>query len=100
MKQSKTMASGRVSHPKGAKTVLGRLKRLYKATAKQPGEVEVVEQIILAILRDNESLSKAHGVVKNLKSSYVVFNELRVARPMELSAEMWSSLAGTSAKSK
>ena len=94
------MASGRVSHPKGAKTVLGRLKRLYKATAKQPEEVEVVEQIILAILSDNESLSKAQGVVQKLKSFYVDFNELRVARPMELAAEMGTSLSGASAKSK
>ncbi len=94
------MSSGRVSHPKGAKTVLGRLKRLYGSTSKQPGEVEVVEQIILAILSDNESLSKAQSVLQKLKSFYVDFNELRVARPMELAAEMGTSLAGASAKAK
>jgi len=94
------MASGRVSHPKGAKTVLGRLKRLYGAPAKQPAEVEAVEQIVLAILADNESPSKAQSVLQRLKGYYVDFNELRVARSGELAGHMGSTFAQASAKAK
>jgi len=94
------MVSVRVSHPKGAKTVLGRLKRLYGAPAKQPAEVEPIEQIVLAVLADNESASKAQSVLQRFKSYYVDFNELRVTRPGELAALMGSTLAQSSAKAK
>ena len=94
------MANGRVSHPKGAKTVLGRLKRSYGAPAKQPAEVEVVEQIVLAILADNESPSKAQSILQRLKGYYVDFNELRVARPGELAGQMGSTFAQASSKAK
>ncbi len=94
------MATGRVSHPKGAKTVLGRLKRLYGTPAKQSGEVEPVEQIVLAILSDSESLGKAQSVLQKLKSYYVDFNEMRVARPSELARETGSTFAHASTKAK
>ena len=94
------MASGRVSHPKGAKTVLGRLKRSYGAPAKQPAEVEPIEQIVLAILADNESPNKAQSVLQRLKGYYVDFNELRVARPGELAGQMGSTFAQASSKAK
>ncbi len=94
------MASARVSHPKGAKTVLGRLKRMYGAPAKQAAEVEAVEQIVLAILAYNESSSKAQSVLQRLKSYHVDFNELRVARPSELTAHIGSTFARSSAKAK
>ena len=100
MKQSKDMPSPRVSHPKGAKTVFSRLKRTYGAPPKQPVEVDSIEQIVLAILAYNEPLSKAQGVLRKLKGYYVDFNELRVARPAELLAQMGSSLAKSSSKSK
>ena len=94
------MASGRVSHPKGAKTVLGRLKRLYGAPAKQPADVELIEQIVLAILADNESPNKAQSVLQRLKGYYVDFNELRVARPSELAAHMGATFTQASSKAK
>ncbi len=94
------MASRRVSHPKGAKTVLGRLKRWYGAPAKQPAEVEPIEQIVLAILADNESPNKAQSVLQRLKGYYVDFNELRVARPGELAGQMGSTFAQASSKAK
>ena len=94
------MASGRVSHPKGAKTVLGRLKRSYGAPAKQPAEVEPIEQIVLAVLADNESLNKAQSVLQKLKSYYVDFNELRVARPSELAGQMGATFTQPLSKAK
>ena len=94
------MASARVSHPKGAKTVLARLKRLYGAPTKQPEEVEVVEQIVLAILAYNESLSKARSVLQRLKGYYVDFNELRVARPGDPAEHMGATFAEASDKAK
>ena len=97
-KQSKIMASGRVSHPKGAKTVLCRLKRLYGAPGKQPADVEPIEQLVLAILADNESPGKAQSVLQRLKGYYVDFNELRVARPSELAGHMGSTFAQASSK--
>ena len=99
-KQNKNMASARVSHPKGARTILARLKRMYGAPAKQPTEVEAVEQIVLAILAHNESPSKAQSVLQRLKGYYVDFNELRVARPGELAAHMGSTFTQASAKTK
>jgi len=94
------MASGRVSHPKGAKAVLSRLKRLYGAPAKQSAEVEPVERIVLAILADNESSSKAQTVLRKLKGYYVDFNELRVSRPNELAGHMGSTFAQPLPKAK
>ncbi|MCK4851380.1 MAG: hypothetical protein KAT11_08515, partial [Phycisphaerae bacterium] len=94
------MASGRVSHPKGAKVVLSRLKRLYGAPAKQSAEVEPVERIVLAILADNEPSSKAQTVLRKLKGYYVDFNELRVSRPNELAAHMGSTFAQPLPKAK
>jgi endonuclease III len=94
------MATGRVSHPKGAKTVLGRLKRLYGTPAKQSSEVEPVEQIVLAILSDSESLRKAQSVLRKLKSYYVDFNEMRVAQPSELAREIGSTFVHASTKAK
>ena len=94
------MASGRVSHPKGAKTVLSRLKRMYGAPKKQPAEVEPIEQIVLAILTENELPSKAQAVLQKLKSCYVDFNELRVTRPGELAGEMGATFAQALPKAK
>lgn len=94
------MTSGRVSHPKGARTVLARLKRMYGAPAKQPAQAEVVEQMILAILAHNESSSKAQSVLQRLKGHYVDFNELRVARPNDLAAHMGSAFTEAAAKAK
>ena len=99
-KQNKSTASARVSHPKGARTVLARLKRTYGAPAKQRTEVEVVEQIVLAILAHNESPSTAQSVLQRLKGYYVDFNELRVARPSELAAQIGSASARASPKAK
>ena len=94
------MTSSRVSHPKGAKTVFGRLKRMYGAPAKQPVEVDSIEQIVLAILAYNEPLSKAQTVLRKLKGYYVDFNEFRIARSGKLLAQMGTTLADSSAKAK
>ena len=94
------MASTRVTHPKGAKTVLARLKRMYGAAAKQPTDAEAIEQIVLAILARNESWDKARSVLQRLKGYYVDFNELRVARSGDLVVHMGSTFAESSGKAK
>lgn len=94
------MASTRVTHPKGAKTVLARLKRMYGAAAKQPTDAEAIEQIVLAILARNESWDKARSVLQRLKGYYVDFNELRVAGSGELVGHMGSTFAESSGKAK
>ncbi|NIA07221.1 MAG: hypothetical protein GWP14_06235 [Actinobacteria bacterium] len=81
------MTTARVSHPKGAKAVLSKLKRMYGAP-KPPAEVNPVEQIVLAILAYNESLSTAQSILEKLKSYYVDFNEMRVTQPGELAGHI------------
>ena len=94
------MASPRVIHPKGAKTVLARLKRMYGAPPKQPAEGEAIEQIVLAILAYNESTEKARIALQKMKGYYVDFNELRVARPAELVGHMGPTFAQNLPKAK
>ena len=94
------MVSARVTHPKGAKTVLARLKRMYGAPAKQPVEGEAIEQIVLAILAYNETTEKARIVLQKLKGYYVDFNELRVARSVELVRHMGPTFTQNLAKAK
>ena len=81
------MTTARVSHPKGARTVLSKLKRMYGAP-KPPAETDPVEQIVLAILAYNEPLGSAQVVLEKFKSYYVDFNELRVTQPGELAGHM------------
>lgn len=81
------MTTARVSHPKGAKTVLSRLKRIYGAP-KPPAEVNLIEQIVLDILAFNEPLDASRAILEKFKSYYVDFNELRVTQPGELATHM------------
>jgi hypothetical protein len=81
------MTTARVSHPKGAKTVLSKLKRMYGAP-KPPADANPVEQIVLEILAHNEPLSTAQSVLDKLKNYYVDFNEMRVTQPGELAGHM------------
>ncbi len=94
------MASTRVSHPKAPKTVLARLKRTYGSPAKQRVDVEIIEQIVLAILARNESVSKAESTLERLKGYYVDFNELRVARAGELAGQLGTIFDEALAKAK
>ena len=93
------MTTARVSHPKGAGVVLSRLKRIYGAP-KPLAETDPVEQIVLAILACNESLSKAQGILQKFKSYYVDFNELRVTQPGELAGHMGSISSRTLPKAR
>ena len=94
------MTSTRLSHPKGAKTVLNQLKRTYGAVPKPSSDVEPIEQMILAILAYDEPFSKARSILQKLKGHYVDFNELRVTRAFELAASMGSGFANATAKAK
>lgn len=81
------MTTARVSHPKGAKSVLSKLKRMYGAP-KPPADTNTVEQIVLAILAYNQSPDTAQSVLEKFKSYYVDFNEMRVTQPGELAGHM------------
>ena len=81
------MTTARVSHPKGAKAVLSRLKRTY-GVPKPPAENNPVEQIVLAILAQNVSPSTALSILEKFKGYYVDFNELRVTQSGELASHM------------
>ena len=93
------MSTARVYHPKGAKTVLSRLKRIYGAP-KRPAETDPIEQIVLAILARNEPLSKAQAILQRFRSYYVDFNELRVTQPGELVGYMGPNLPQALAKAR
>jgi len=81
------MTTARVSHPKGAKAVLSRLKHIY-GVPRPPADNNPVEQIVLAILAQNESPSTARSILEKFKGYYVDFNELRVTQPGELAGHM------------
>jgi len=94
-----TTASTRVQHPKGAKTVLKKLTQMY-GVPKPPPEVEPIEQLVLAVLARNLSLDRAQAALHRLKSCYVDFNEIRVARAVELAKQVGEDLDQAGPKSR
>ena len=93
------MSTARTHHPKSARTVLSRLKRMY-GTPKRPTEGDIVEQIVLAILARNRPLDQAKATLQKFKSYYVDFNELRVTQPGELATHMGPSSSQALAKAR
>ena len=93
------MSTARTHHPKSARTVLSRLKRMYGAP-KKPTEGDIVEQIVLAILARNKPLDQAEATLQKFKSYYVDFNELRVTQPGELATHMGPSSSQTMAQAR
>ena len=63
------MITARVSHPKSARTVLARLKRMY-GSPKKPIQADPVAQIVLAILAYNKPLDKAQSILQRFKGYY------------------------------
>ena len=82
------MTTARVTHPKGAKTVLAKLKRTYGVPQPPPAEANPVEEIVLAVLAHNEPLNAARAILDKFKSYYIDFNELRVTQAGELATHM------------
>ena len=93
------MITARVYHPKGAGTVLAKLKRMY-GTPQKPPQTDTIEQIVLAILAYNEPLDKAQAILQRFKGYYVDFNELRATQPGELATHMGPSPAQNTAKAR